>query len=217
MSLWIAVLWVGFTAMCLATFVLCRKCVADIAHEVAEEMNHRLRKILEAERAIDDRLVEAFSSFQNPAEAVQEYKTAQATIEGIPRTNPSWKWTADDLEQMRKRTEAKETARRCRPSIVASIIVILALTVAAATTTVILSNSVQPVLAAQALPAAPPNPPVSSLPPPANLPTLPPLLPMPIQTPGPANPLSQPTTNPASSPVAPASCPATPSGGDENV
>jgi len=212
MSLYLGLLWMACVVICLGVFVLCRKRVADIAHQVAEETEHQARRILKAERAIEERLCEDFVGFDNPVEALQKYKSAQAGIEGIPRCNPAWKWTAEDLEQARKLTQARETARRCRSPVVTSTIAVLTLTLAAAVATVILSNSVQPVLAAQ-------TPPVftttssNTLPSPAYLPTLggPGPAPMPPISPASIPALS--ADDPAANPIgSSASVPASPLG-----
>ena len=217
MSLWISLLWVAYAAVSIAAFVLCRKRVADIAHQVADETDHRIKRVVEAERSIDEQLCQAFVGFQDPAEAIQGYKTAQANIEGVPRTNPPWRWTADDLEQSRRITEGRETARRCRPPVVTAIITVLAVTLAAAVATVVLSNSVRPELATQVPPAAVANPPVNPLVPTANPPPLPVAIPAPIPTPSPTPVLPQPAFSATSGPGgAGMGCATTQTGGNEN-
>jgi len=202
MSLWIALLWIGYAAACLATFVLCRKRVADIAHQVADEIDHRIKRIVEAERTIEDQLCQAFVGFQDPAEAIQTYKTALASVEGVPRTNPPWRWTADDLEQSRKLTEVRETARRCRTPVVTATIAVLAMTLAAAIATVVLSNSVRPELATQMPPVAVGTPPLIPQPQPVNLPSLPVAPSVPMLPPSPSPVPPQPAANPTSGPAA---------------
>lgn len=143
MSLWLALLWFGCGVVGFAVFVVCRKRVADIARQVGEEIEHRIRRVLDAERAAEEQLRRAFLEFQNPAEAIHRFQKARAEIESSPRANPPWAWTHTDLEFARKQAVAEETAHRCRSPVVAAIIIILALTIATATATVILSNTLQ--------------------------------------------------------------------------
>ena len=49
MSLWLAVIWLVCAAICIAVFGLCRKRMADVAQQVAEEVENVINKILSAE------------------------------------------------------------------------------------------------------------------------------------------------------------------------
>lgn len=180
MSLWLALLWVAYSALGLGIFLVCRKRVADIAQQVAEEIDHRVRRALKAERDADAQLCDAFVAFQNPADAVQAYQRAQSEIDGVPQTSPTWAWSHSDLDLLRKRAVTEESASRSRGPIVGSIVAVLALTVAAGVATVILSNSVQPALAPPTAVANTGGNPGGALPPPVSLPTAPQTWPAPL-------------------------------------
>jgi len=184
MSLWLALLWGVACVAGFIVYVLYRKRSADIGRNVGEEIDHRVRRILKAAREAEDQLRDSFLGFQSPSVAVQDFQKVRGEIEGVPRASPTWRWSDADLELLRRQSVADETAHRCRPWAVASIVGVLTLTVGTAVATVILSNSVQPVLATPAnaasvaggsLPPALPAP-VNWSPPaptPVNLPTLP--------------------------------------------
>jgi len=143
--MWFVVCAVGFVI-----FILCRKRKADIGLEVAEEVDHAIRRIQKAAREAEEQLRDAFLDFRNPSAAVQEFQKARGEIEGVPRANPNWGWSEDDLGLLRKRSVADETARRYRPWAFASIVGIVALTVGSAVASVILTNSEPPALATPA-------------------------------------------------------------------
>jgi len=195
MLLWLALLWGVACAAGFVVFVLYRKRAADIGRNVGEEIDHRVRRILKAAREAEEQLGDAFLNFRNPSASIQSFHKARGEIEGIPRTSPTWNWSDADLELLRKQSVADETAHRCRPWAVASIVGVLALTVGTGIATVILSNSVQPVLATPAnaasmaggsLPPALPAPVnwLPAAPASACLPTLPPALPAPADVVG---------------------------------
>ncbi|MGB2801569.1 MAG: hypothetical protein WBD52_04555 [Phycisphaerae bacterium] len=185
MSLWLALLWAVACAAGFVVFILCRKWMADIGQEVREEVDHQIRRILKAAREAEEQLRGAFVDFRNPAAAVQEFQKARGEIEGVPRASPPWNWAEADLELLRRRSVADETARRCRPRVVGAIVGIVILAVCTGVVTVVLSNSVQPVLANPVTPSvatshaggslpSPLNwPPPAPTPTPTSLPTLP--------------------------------------------
>ena len=78
MSLWLALLWFACCALGFAVFILCRKRMADISHDVGEEIDHRIRRILKAAREAEDQLCDAFLHFQNQADAIQVFQKARA-------------------------------------------------------------------------------------------------------------------------------------------
>ena len=125
MSLWLALLWFACCALGFAVFILCRKRMADISHDVGEEIDHRIRRILKAAREAEDQLCDAFLHFQNQADAIQVFQKARGGIDDAPRASPSWNWVDADLGLLRKRAIADETACRCRPPVVASIVGVL--------------------------------------------------------------------------------------------
>jgi len=184
MSLWLALLWGCACAAGFVVYILCRKWMADIGHEVAEEVDHQIRRVLKAAREAEEQLRDEFLDFRNPSAAIQVFQKVRGEIAGAPRASPQWNWSDADLELLRKQSVADETARRYRPWAFASIVGVVALTVGTAVASVILSNAVQPVLATPAnaasvaggsLPPALPapvnwSPPAST---PVNLPTLP--------------------------------------------
>lgn len=184
MSLWLALMWFVVCAVGFVIFVLCRKRKADIGHDVVEEVDHAIRRIQKAAREAEEQLRDAFFEFRNPSVAVQEFQKSRGEIEGVPRASPTWNWSEADLDLLRKRSVADETARRYRPWAFASIVGIVALTVGTAVASVILSNSEPSVLATPAntvsVAGGSPPPalpaPVNWSPPtptPVNLPTLP--------------------------------------------
>ena len=144
MSLWLALAWFSCALAGFAVFIVCRKRLADTARDVAEEIDHRVRRALDAERVAEERLRQAFLTFQNPAEAVHQFQRARATVKGVPRADPPWGWTHADLEFACKQMVAEETAHRSRAPVVVAIVVVLILTIATATATVVLSNAAQP-------------------------------------------------------------------------
>jgi hypothetical protein len=172
MSLWLALLWGCACAAGFLVFILCRKWMADIGHEVREEADHQIRRILKAAREAEEQLRGAFVDFQNPAAAVQEFQKARGEIGGVPRATPPWNWADADLELLRKRSVADETARRCRPRVVGAIVGIVILAVCAGVVTVVLSNSVQPVLGNPVTPSVATSNAGGSLPQPLNWPPL---------------------------------------------
>jgi hypothetical protein len=178
-------MWGVACAAGLVVFVLYRKRKADIGHDVAEEVDHNIRRILKAAREAEEQLRDAFLHFQNQSGTVQSFQKARGDIAGAPRASPTWNWSDADLELQRKRTVADETAHRCRPWAFASIVGVVALTVGTAVASVILSNSVQPVVAPTATPASVASYAGGFLPPP--LPTLPQVPPPPDIT---GNPLT---------------------------
>ena len=183
MSLWLAFLWLAFGILAFGIFVLCRQRLADIGQQVADEIDHRIRSILKAEREIDQELLQALVAFENPREAISRWQKAQSEIAGIPPANPPWTWSADQLDRMRKACLADETAHRVRRPVVASILSILVLTLASAVVTVVLSNSAKPVLATTAGQTTTIRQPSAPWPPAVNLPTLPSAIPPPVTDP----------------------------------
>lgn len=149
MSLWLALTWLVCAAICFAVFGFCRKRIADIGEQAAEEIENRVNKILKAERDAEARLSEAFTSFDNPAEAIRIYQKIMTDIFPCRQADPAWNWTRKDLELWRKLTESKERANRSRSTVLAAVIIILALNIAATVTTVIALNTVSPVPAIQ--------------------------------------------------------------------
>ena len=61
MSLWLAIIWLICAAICLAVFGFCRKRMADVGQQVAEEVENSVKKILKAERDAETRLLESFT------------------------------------------------------------------------------------------------------------------------------------------------------------
>jgi hypothetical protein len=184
MSLWLALMWFVVCAVGFVIFILCRKRKADIGHDVVEEVDHAIRRIHKAAREAEEQLRDAFFEFRNLSEAVREFQKSRGETEGVPRASPTWSWSDADLDLLRKRSVANETARRYRPWAFASIVCIVALTVGTAVASVILSNSEPSVLATPAntvsVAGSSPPPalpaPVNGLPPtstPGSLPTLP--------------------------------------------
>jgi hypothetical protein len=194
MSLWLALLWAVACAVGFLVFILCRKWLLDIGHDVHEEVDHQIRRILKAAREAEEQLRGAFVDFQNPAAAVQAFQKSRGEIEGVPRASPPWNWADADLELLRRRSIADETARRCRPRIVGAIVGVVILAVCAGVVTVVLSNSVQPVLGNPVTPTVATSNAGGSLPPPLNwpppaptptsLPTLPQAPPLPADAAG---------------------------------
>ena len=183
MSLWLALLWAVACAVGFVVFILCRKWMADIGQEVREEVDHQIRRILKAAREAEEQLRRAFVEFQNPAAAVQEFQKARGEIEGVPRASPPWNWADADLELLRRRSVADETASRCRPRVVGAIVGVVILVVCTGVVTVVLSNSVQPVSGNSVTPTVATSyaggslPPPLDWPPPAPTPTSLPTLP----------------------------------------
>jgi len=173
MSLWIALIWVVCAALCLGIFAFCRKRLADLAQQVSEEFDNRTNKILEAERNSEDQLLEAFSSFRNPAQAIQEYQKTESEIFTNHQAKPSWNWSLDDLQIWRKRAEARERAGRGRPVIFAVAVLILSLGIVSSVTSVIMLNNVNPVMMAQTSPGSTGSAAAGQLPPSIPLPLLP--------------------------------------------
>jgi len=132
MSLWLALMWFGACAVGFLVFIFCRKWIADIGHDVAEEVDHHIRRVLKAAREAEEQLRDAFVDFRNPSAAVQAFQKARGEINGVPRASPTWNWSDADLELLRKRSIADETARRSRPRVVASIVGVVALTIGTA-------------------------------------------------------------------------------------
>jgi hypothetical protein len=186
MSLWLALTWLVSAAICFAVFVFCRKRIADIGEQVAAEIDNRVNKVSRTERDAEARLLEAFSSFDNPAEAVQRYQKTMAEIFACPQAKPPWNWSQEDLDLWRKQTESKERANRSRSTVLAAVIIILALNVGATVATVITLNTVRPVPAIQAGSANIAAPSSSQLPLPVSIPAQSPatsLPPLPTQYP----------------------------------
>jgi len=182
MSLWLALTWLVCAAVCIGVFGFCRKRIADIGERVAEEMENRVNKIATAERNAEVRLLETFSNFGNPPEAIRIYQKIMADIFRCPQAKPPWNWSQEDLQLWRKQAEGKQTTSRSRSTILTAVIVILALTLGAAVTTVISLNTIRPLPPAQtglaniAGGSTAPLPPPVSMPaqsPPAGLPPLP--------------------------------------------
>lgn len=149
MSLWLSLIWLTCAAICFAAFVFARKRIADIREQVAEEMENRVNKIAAAERNAQVRLLETFTNFGNPAEAIRIYQKIMADIFRCPQAKPPWNWSQEDLQLWRKQAEGKQTASRSRSTILTAVIVILALTLGAAVTTVISLNTIRPLSPAQ--------------------------------------------------------------------
>lgn len=187
MSLWLALIWLVCAAICIAVFGFCRKHMADIGQQVAEEMENRVNKILKAEREAEARLLEAFTSFDNPAETIGIYQKDMAEIFPCPQANPAWNWTRQDLELWRKEAESKQRANRSRSTVLAVVVIILAVNIAATATTVIALNTVKPVLSTAVGPAGTSGTPAGQLPPPVSVPP---------QSPPVTNLLPLPTTGP---------------------
>jgi len=183
MSLWLALLWAVACAVGFVVFILCRKWMADIGQEVREEVDHQIRRILKTAREAEEQMRRAFVEFQNPAAAVQEFQKARGEIEGVPRASPPWNWADADLELLRRRSVAEETAHRCRPRVVGAIVGVVILVVCTGVVTVVLSNSVQPVSGNSVTPTVATSyaggslPPPLDWPPPAPTPTSLPTLP----------------------------------------
>lgn len=173
MSLWIALIWVICAATSLAIFAFCRKRIADLAHQVGEEFNNQLNKILEAERNAEAQLLEAFSSFGNIAQAIQDYQKAEAELFTNHQAKPRWNWSHDDLQLWFRRAESKERASRCRPLILSVVVLILAFTSAASVSSVILLNNANPLQVAHTSPAGTGPAAAGQLPPSLALPPLP--------------------------------------------
>lgn len=147
MSLWLALTWLICAAICGAVFAFCKKRTADIGQRVAEEIENRVNKILAAERDAESRLLESFTNFDNPAEAIRIYQKITSEIFSSHNSKPAWNWTGDDIKLWRRQCLAQETASRGRATVLTTGIIILAVIIAATLTTVITLNSVNPVLA----------------------------------------------------------------------
>lgn len=173
MSLWVALIWVVCAAICLGIFAFCRKCLADVAQHVSEEFQNRINKILEAERNAEDQLLEAFSSFGNSAQAIQEYQKTEAELFTNHQAKPLWNWSMDDVQIWRKRSEARERAGRGRPVILAVAVLILSLGIVSSVTSVIMLNNVNPVMMAQTSSVGTSSAAARQLPPSIALPPLP--------------------------------------------
>lgn len=165
MSLTLALVWVVCFAVCLCVFAFCRKRLADIEQQVAEEIDNNINIILKSEREAESQLLTRFSDFENTAEAINAYQKTESEIFHCPRAKPPWNWSSEELEFWRKCGIEKEKTHRGRPVILAILIVILAVNIAAATITVITLN-VAPVTVSQSLPAGTSSflPPAVSLP-----------------------------------------------------
>lgn len=146
MSLWLAVIWLVCAAICIAVFGFCRKRMADVGQQVTEEVENIVKKILKAERDAETRLLESFTGFDNPAEAIRIYQKIMTEVFPCPQANPSWNWTREDVELWRKNTESKQRANRSRSTVLVVVVIILALNIAAAVTTVIALNTIKPVM-----------------------------------------------------------------------
>jgi len=143
--------------------------MADVGQQVAEEVENSVKKILKAERDAETRLLEALTSFDNPAEAIRIYQKIMTEIFPCPQASPPWNWTREDIEIWRKNTESKQRANRNRSTVLAVVVIILALNIAAAVTTVIALNNV-PALSATAWLAGIGGTPISQLPQPVSMP-----------------------------------------------
>jgi hypothetical protein len=169
MSLWLAVIWLVCAAICIAVFGLCRKRMADVAQQVAEEVENGISKILKSERDAEARLLEAFTGFENPAEAIRTYQKIMTEVFPCPQANPPWNWTRDDLEIWRNQLENRNRANCSRSTVLTTVIIILALNIAAAVTTVIMLNNV-PVLSATVGTVGTSGVPIGQLPQPISVP-----------------------------------------------
>lgn len=170
MSLWLAVIWLVCAAVCIAVFGFCRKRMADVGQQVAEEVENSVKKILKAERDAETRLLESFAGFDNPAEAIRIYQKIMTEIFPCPQASPPWNWTREDVELWRKNTESKQRANRSRSTVLAVVVIILALNIAAAVTTVIALNSIKPVMSTATGPLGIGGTPISQLPQPVSMP-----------------------------------------------
>jgi len=170
MSLWLAVIWLVCAAICIAVFGFCRKRMADVGQQVADEVQNSVNKILKAERDAETRLLEAFTSFDNPAEAIRIYQKIMTEIFPCSEASPPWKWTREDVELWRKQFESKQRANRSRSTVLAVVVIILALNIAAAVTTVITLNSIKPVWSTPTGPANVSGTTTSWLPQPVSMP-----------------------------------------------
>jgi len=170
MSLWLAVIWLVCAAVCIAVFGFCRKRMADVGQQVAEEVENSVKKILKAERDAETRLLEAFTNFDNPAEAIRIYQKIMTEIFPCPQASPPWNWTREDVELWRKNTESKQRANRSRSTVLAVVVIILALNIAAAVTTVIALNTIKPVMSTATGPLGIGGTPTGQLPQPVSMP-----------------------------------------------
>jgi len=143
--------------------------MADVGQQVAEEVENSVKKILKAERDAETRLLESFTGFDNPAEAIRIYQKIMTEIFPCPQASPPWNWTREDVELWRKNTESKQRANRSRSTVLAVVVIILALNIAAAVTTVIALNNV-PALSATAGLAGIGGTPIGQLPQPVSMP-----------------------------------------------
>jgi len=170
MSLWLALVWLVCAAICIGVYGFCRKRMADIGQQVAERIENDVSKIWKKERDAELRLLEAFTNFDNPAEAIRIYQKIVAEIFPHSQVEPPWNWTRKDVELWRKLSETKEKANRSRSTVLATVIIILALNIAATVTTVIALNTIKPVWATPTGPASIGGTPASHLPPPVSVP-----------------------------------------------
>lgn len=144
MSLWLALMWFVVCAVGFVVFILCRKRKADIGHEVAEDVDHAIRRILKVAREAEESLRAAFAEFRSPSAAIQDFQKARGEIDGVPRASPTWNWSEADLDLLRNRSVAEETARRYRPWAFASIVGIVALTVGTAAAPAVVVPTAKP-------------------------------------------------------------------------
>jgi hypothetical protein len=143
--------------------------MADMAQQVAEEVENVINKILKSERDAEARLLEAFTGFENPAEAIRTYQKIMTEVFPCPQASPPWNWTRDDLEIWRKQQENKNRANRSRSTVLAAVIIILALNIAAVVTSVITLNNV-PALSATSGPVGTSSAHIGQLPQPISVP-----------------------------------------------
>lgn len=170
MSLWLTLIWFVCAAICIGVFGFCRKRMADIGQQVAEKIENDVDKIWKQERDAELRLLEAFTNFDNPAEAIRIYQKIVAEIFPHSQVDPPWSWTRKDVELWRKLSETKEKASRSRSTVLATVIIILALNIAATVTTVIALNTIKPVWASPSGQAGIGTAPAGQMPQPVSVP-----------------------------------------------
>lgn len=147
MSLWLTLIWAVCAAVYVGVYAFCRKKMADISGEVAEEINNRVRKVFKAEHDAEARLFESFESFGDPTEAVRAYQKTLADTFSCPQANSAWNWTREDVELWRGRALREASGSRCRPTLMTAVIIVLAVTIGAALVTTITLNTVKPISA----------------------------------------------------------------------
>ncbi len=144
MTLWLTLTWAVCAALYVAVFAFCRKRMADIAQQVADDTDNRIKKVIKAESVAEGRLLESFENFANPTEAVRAYQRALGEAFSCPQADPPWSWTRQDIELWRDQVQREQSSSRSRPTILAGVFAILAVGIGATVVTTITLNTARP-------------------------------------------------------------------------